>query len=1259
VGILIRVNSFLLILFLFGSCASYKTQYAGDARNWAADSIIFYPNLLHTMYLVGDAGYTRDSSSPVLRHLHEKLKRENKNSSIIFLGDNIYEKGMPPESETAKREEAEFRILSQLKILDEFPGRPVFIPGNHDWGGWGLKGLKRQENFVENYLNKKRGVDNKDQWVSYFIPDEGCSGAEVIELTDDIVLIVIDSEWWLSNWDKEPGINADCEVKNRAVFKFAFENVLRKYRNKQVVVAMHHPLYTYGSHGGRFTMKQHLFPLTDRNPELYVPLPIVGSLAVLYRSTIGMRQDMVNQQYRELRKGILAAANKNGQFIFASGHEHALQFIERSGQSFIISGSGSKQTPLRLGKGSQFASGQLGYSTIKFYDNGESIIQFWEVSENGGKASLVYQKKRTVKTVDHSDLMELAGTSEELKMDSVHKKLIEDPVDTVGGLHKSVLGEHYRKLYQQTYTFPVLNFRTWKGGVEAVKIGGGNQTNSLRLRDKEGKEYAMRGLDKDVTRFLPYPFNRMTAARFVVQDNFLSTHPFAPIAVSSLAEAVNVYHTNPSIYYVPAQTGLSTYVSIFGDANSLVEERPAGKKWKKANHFGYPDKIIGTPELLEKLKENNKYKIDGAFALRSRLLDIIVGDWDRHDDQWAWGEYGTKDSGYFRPIPRDRDQAFSKYDGTVVSIAHFTMPFLRQLQVYGPEIRSIKWNSWSARLFDRSFLTEMSWPQWEEQVKFIQQELTDEKIENAFKIWPDKARELTAAHIIRSIKSRRDHLFTIARAHYKFISSTVNVVGTDEPERFLIERIDDQHTGVSVYEISKSGAIKKLNYQRVFENKITTTLNIYGNGSADQFIINGNVKKGVKVRVIGGSGKDIFTDSSSVRRGFRKTLVYDDMSVNTINGGRETKDLRTPIYRFNYYDRRDYSSEYNILIPTPLIGFNPDDGVLAGANFNMIRYGFKKEPFKSNQHFGGYFGFGTMGYKLNYTGDFIAALGRSDLYIDALFKNKTYAFNFAGIGNDTERPVDDADYYRVRQSELLVYAAYKKRLGINGFFAAGPFLQVSDIENTPGRFISDSSSIFKENIFTTTNFTGLRTILEFNNVDNAMSPHSGIRFNTSLNYFKGINNNVNFTSWRIQLTFFTALDKNENIILASQLGSGINFGSGALFFQMPSIGGNRGLRGFRTERFYGNSSFWHSTDLRFRFGSSVNKTLPFTFGMFTSFDYGRVWEKEVSSSTWHFNYGGGLWFAPVDIITISLGTYVAGGKNEEKPRIVLKVGFGF
>lgn len=1250
-----------LIIAAF-SCASYKTQFSKEGSTWESQTPSPDLVLKHTMYLIGDAGNdSPESRAPVLEYLKMKLETESKNSSALFLGDNIYEYGMPPSEDSADRKVAEYRITSQLETLDKFKGRPVFLPGNHDWRGWGVKGLKRQEKFVDKYINEKRGVKDKEDYEDYFLPLDGCSGPEVIELNDNVVIIVVDSQWWLTDWDRDSKINDGCEIRNREQFKFIFENVVRKYRNKDVVFAMHHPPYTYGPHGGRFTIKQHIFPLTELNPDLWIPLPGLGSISALFRATIGSKQDMANKHYKDLRTAVMAGAKKNGKFIFASGHEHGLQFIENDGQEFIVSGSGSKNSPISLGKGSQFASAKLGYSTLNFYEGGETWVNYWEVNPDGKDVKLIFRKKIKDKQVLEQPDSSIAFTEYNQHADSTNRFVTSNEVKPVGGFHKFLFGEHNRALYTEKYPFPVLDLSKYRGGLTPVKQGGGNQTNSLRLRDAEGKEYALRGLTKDVSRFLPFPFNQMVAAKYLVEDNFLSTNPFAPLSMPILAEAVHVYHANPKLYYVPAQPALATYNPIFGGTMNLLEERPDGKKWKEAAFFGNPDKIVNTPDFVEEMLENSKHKVDEPWAIRTRLFDFVIGDWDRHDDQWAWSLVKQKDGTIlYRPIPKDRDQAFSMYDGLLTGVARLTLPFLRQLQSFSPEIQSMKWTTWSARLIDRTFLNQLSWEQWEEQAKFIQTNLTDEIIESAFAAWPDKAREISSPALIKNMKIRRDNLLQIARTHYEFVSEHVNVIGTEEEERIIVERLDDLRTKVSVYEVGKDRQIKHLNYERTFETAVTKTINIYGNGDDDEFIVRGDVKKGITVRLIGGLGADVFTDSSKVNSGGKKTFVYDDLGKNTLISGPETKDKRTSLYRYNVYDRRSADSNYDISIPAPILGVNPDDGFLIGASASMTRYGFKKEPYASLHTFGGSYAFATHGFKLNYTGDFISAFKKFDFYLDTYYHGPTYAFNYAGIGNNTERPVDNPDFYRVRQSAFYIYPAIKKRFGGNaGFISLGPFYEINDIQPTSGRFITSPENGLGGEIFQTKQFAGGKFLFDFSSVDNIFSPHTGIRFNAGFDWRSNLANQNNFGSLRAKFAFYNALDAKENIILASQIGTGIIFGHGYEFFQMATLGGKQGLRGYRTERFYGNSSIWHDTDLRIRLGSSYNPTLPLTYGIFGSFDYGRVWLENDPSKNWHYSYGGGVWLAPVDILTMAVGAFIPKEKKEEKPRVAFQIGFWF
>ena len=154
-----------------------------------------------------------------------------------MLGGNVYDRGLPSKKDK-NREAAEHNLQVQLDAVKNLDGTAIFIPGNQDWWGDGLKDLKRQEDFIE------KALDNNDA----FQPEKGCP-IEKIEVSEDIVMLVIDTQWYLSNWDKHPTMNDECDIKTRTGFFLEIEDELKKNNEKTIIIAMHHPMFTNGEHG--------------------------------------------------------------------------------------------------------------------------------------------------------------------------------------------------------------------------------------------------------------------------------------------------------------------------------------------------------------------------------------------------------------------------------------------------------------------------------------------------------------------------------------------------------------------------------------------------------------------------------------------------------------------------------------------------------------------------------------------------------------------------------------------------------------------------------------------------------------------------------------------------------------------------------------------------------------------------------------------------------------------------------------------------
>ena len=600
---------YLIATTLLVGCASYQANYAD--KN-APKTVTSTKELAHSFYLIGDAGNAEmNETIPSLTYFQKEVAKATKNSTALFLGDNIYPYGMP-KKESTERKLAEHRLQTQIDAVKNFNGKPIFIPGNHDWYN-GIKGLKRQEKKVEKALGKNS-----------FLPENGC-GLKKVNINDDLTLIIIDSRWFISNWDKHPTINENCDIKTREQFIDELTSLFKKNRFKSVVVAMHHPLYSNGPHGGSFSVKDHL-----------KPLPILGTLKNALRSHVGIQTDNFNEYYSnfiaEIQK---VSARFNQNIVFVSGHEHNLQYIEKGGFKQVVSGSGSKQSAALVGYGAQFTYGNHGYSKLNYYKDGSAIIEFYAANTKDGNKLLFSKeiiKPKKVKTITNFPEYD------------AHKQFVEtsiyNPKSTnVSGFHKFIWGDLHREKYGTIIKVPVLELENVFGGLKPVRQGGGNQTSSLRLENAEGKQYALRSMIKDGSRIMGGAL-KGTVVVDVLHDIFTMSHPFGAFVIPDMAGAVNIYHTNPKLYYMPKQPALGQYNTVFGGELYLLEERPSGDR-SELDNFGNSSDIISTFDVLEKIRKNGKHAVDQNWAIRSRLFDMVIGDWDRHEDQWRWASFKT------------------------------------------------------------------------------------------------------------------------------------------------------------------------------------------------------------------------------------------------------------------------------------------------------------------------------------------------------------------------------------------------------------------------------------------------------------------------------------------------------------------------------------------------------------------------------------------------------------------------------------------
>ena len=339
------------------------------------------------VYLIGDTGAPiLKGVDPLLHTLKKHLeiaKAEDK--ALIFLGDNIYHAGMHA-AHHHQRKNDEAKINAQLEAVKEFAGIIAFIPGNHDWNEGKKEGaayLKRQEDYIESILGPEG-----------FIPDDGCPGPVHIELSEAISILVIDTQWWLQKHGRPDGANSPCNVKSEVQFIEQLSKAINAIApSKQVIVVGHHPMYSNGSHGGHFTFKDHLFPLTMIFPKLYIPLPIVGSALPLYRKLVGSRQDIPNRKYQELIQAMESIFSNRENLIYASGHEHNLQYTKQMGFHHVVSGAGSKTSALIMDENILFGKAVNGFARIVLSKAGLISVEYYGIDPIEEAGVLLFKKE--------------------------------------------------------------------------------------------------------------------------------------------------------------------------------------------------------------------------------------------------------------------------------------------------------------------------------------------------------------------------------------------------------------------------------------------------------------------------------------------------------------------------------------------------------------------------------------------------------------------------------------------------------------------------------------------------------------------------------------------------------------------------------------------------------------------------------------------------------------------------------------------------
>ena len=802
-------------------------------------------------------------------------------------------------------------------------------------------------------------------------------------------------------------------------------------------------------------------------------------------------------------------------------------------------------------------------------------------------------------------------------------------------LHRLLLGAHYRDLWTTPLQVDVVDLARFGGGLTPLKRGGGRQTKSLRLRAADGRVYIFRSVDKDPTAAIP-PELRATFVQRILEDQTSSTNPAGALVVGPLLGAAGVHHVEPRLMVMPDDPRLDSF-PVFKGMLGHLEERPTVDPEEDVGFEG-ADRIASTQKVWDRLTADSRHRVDSRAFLAARLVDVLVGDWDRHPDQWRWARFDEDAVHVWRPIPRDRDQAFSRLDGLLPRIARYYHPDIVGFGDRYPDLVGLTWNG---RALDRRVLTDLEKPVWDSVAAALQAGLADSVIDRAVHRLPPEYYARNGTWLARALKRRRDDLRQVADRYYALLAGAVDVQATDEADVADVQRQGD---GSVTLQLARRDGTRY--YVRTFHPGETSEVRLYLHDGDDRVVVRGAGRGAITVRVITGAGHSALIDSTRSGRTF---FYVDHTPARVISGPRSSVDRGAPRGGPQQdplkLQLRDWGTRWS---PAVRLSFAPDLGVLAGVGETGTWFGFRQDPFKSQLGFGVSYAAAAQAFRGTLSGDFRDVIWGLDAGLE-LRASGIEVVRFYGFGNETvARKPDDA--YRVRQGQYLIAPSLVAR-SRQARFSVGPVFKFAHTARTAGSFV-DSVRPYGSADFLQ---VGAQAQFRVDGRDRARAPSRGALLALGGSWYPAAHDvAAPFGEAHGEAAAYLTARIPLQPTLALRIAGKKVWGTYP-FQEAAYIGGATTVRGFSEHRFAGDGALYGNAELRLGL-ARLFVLVPEELGVFGLADAGRVYLAGETSDRWHAAVGGGLWVA---FLSRTNTLSVAAAHSVEGTRAYVRAGFGF
>jgi hypothetical protein len=779
-------------------------------------------------------------------------------------------------------------------------------------------------------------------------------------------------------------------------------------------------------------------------------------------------------------------------------------------------------------------------------------------------------------------------------------------------------GWHWRDLWLTPIRVPVLDLARFGGGLTPVEHGGGLQTVSLHVKGADGVEYDLRSINKAPK--VPDEL-KGTVVEQVVADQTSASNPAGVLITARLEQAANVLHVEPQFYVIPDDPRLGAFRAEFAGMAAEVEGRPKSKD----GEVGLEDasKITKTDKLFENLNKSESNRVDSRGYLTARLTDFEVGDWDRDTSQWRWARFGDKGDRVWKPIPLDRDWAFTRSDGLIAFVARPHRPELIIFRDHFPYLLGLTYEEWD---LDRRIMQDLDRRAFDSTAQWLKTVWTDSVIHDAVAAMPPEYQAKRGAFLVRALEHRRDDLPREAEKYYRQEAWGADVHSTTESSVIEVTR----HTDTVLVRMRVKDASVDPYFERSFVRGETHEIRLYLDGGPDSIVERGG-GDGIKVRMIAKADGDVLVDSTSDGPG--QTRVYDyghavrlvDAHAIGVDGRRWTAPVVPP---------GTFTPDVGEKCETePGAAGGSDAGAVIGINMTCNEYGFRREPWALSNSF-------TLGYAsaaggggLDYFGQ-LRPVGSRELWTWHATATTSQFTWFFGYGNNTAYNPNlnngfGESFYRARQSYFQFNPGLTLPFNKTISLTVSPFLRYWETSRL-GTLV-DSIKPYGIGPLGT---IGGTVDARYDTRDETGYTHSGVYIN-----FRGLGVpdvwDAVDSYGKVRATAATYLTAPQSFALhptlALRIGGEKVWGT-APFEDMAHIGAGApgepfSVRGYIADRFTGTAAAFGNAQVELPLFQPLILVRT-TFGLLAVNDIGRVFLPGEHSSTWHDGYGGGFFIAP-------------------------------